>query len=360
MKRNSNQYKNRQIGRHYVQRKEQRRITSRNKHKCKRIKQEHALSSDVDTHFIHKKKTKELIFPEVFDLHKNTNKTLKTLKNLRENATKKNINNCKISFLNTNSVGLSALLVATAEINVLHDKILENFIDGKIEHKYNPAIAYLLNDLGFFKLLGKTNLSNIVKNKNLSFLEYISSEKVEGELVESLKQQLSEMSKTKLQLSFYDSAIEAITNIKQHAYPEKSGKWWISGAYDNNLKKIYIAVYDRGITIAKSIKKSVKWRSFVEKFTLKNDADLICESMRLSVEYYITSGKTKSSSHELNRGKGLRQLLDFIEDKEGHVNIVSGRAFCQFSMKNSKLSIIKREILTVPLDGTLIEWEVTL
>lgn len=341
-----------------------RRLSSKKKHDNKlRAKNYHLSAQNKNIYSKHKSKSKSIVFPKTFSIHKNLDNTLKIISNLRQSVDKANITLNNIDFSNTTYVDLSTLLVATAEVDICHKRMQHN-----IKHNYNKNIAYLLYELGFFDLLGKRTAPVSVQSSSISFLRYQSSDTGDGEKIDNLKNQLHQMTAKSLLgvvgFDFYNSVSEAVNNSIKWAYKQNEcyKKWWLSAAYHKKQRIITISLYDRGLTIPHTIRNPDKkfektiWQKVRDKIKDSYDVDVIKLAMELSHKHYNSQNKTKSSSGEISRGKGLRQMLEFVENKDGSIYIISGHALCNFSIQNDKLSIKEERKLSTPLSGTLIEW----
>jgi hypothetical protein len=79
-----------------------------------------------------------------------------------------------------------------------------------------------------------------------------------------------------------------------------------------------------------------------------------CEKFSLRTSPPNASSKKEDPS---NRGKGLKQLLDFIKN-QGQLTIISNKGYCSFQVENEKLTTTQQKELKYPLQGTLIEWQI--
>jgi hypothetical protein len=71
----------------------------------------------------------------------------------------------------------------------------------------------------------------------------------------------------------------------------------------------------------------------------------------------ISLNKDLISACQVFRGKGLKQLLDFIKN-QGQLTIISNKGYCSFQVENEKLTTTQQKELKYPLQGTLIEWQI--
>lgn len=113
-----------------------------------------------------------------------------------------------------------------------------------------------------------------------------------------------------------------------------------------------VSIYDRGKSIPITMKTGTKW-GFLDERKYSKDSELIKIAMNTSFE----GENTRSSTEDSFRGKGLKQLLGFIENK-GKLTIISQKGYCTFMVKSDTLEIVCQKTLKYPLQGTLIEWEI--
>jgi hypothetical protein len=75
------------------------------------------------------------------------------------------------------------------------------------------------------------------------------------------------------------------------------------------------------------------------------------------METSFKNKNTRTKTEELNRGKGIKQLLDFIKN-QGQLTIISNKGYCSLQEENEKLTTTQQKELKHPLQGTLIEWQI--
>ncbi|HGO5005197.1 TPA: hypothetical protein MDU37_003311, partial [Klebsiella pneumoniae] len=160
----------------------------------------------------------------------------------------------------------------------------------------------------------------------------------------------------------YSGLSEAITNVVHHAYPDNKGyheddkQWYLTASYDGENRIIKVVFYDQGITIPGSLPESKiheKVLSYLSKLPLaerKRDEQLLKAAVEIK----------RSSTGEIDRGKGLQDLLEFIKQRgEGYLSIMSGKGLYKYSQQNNKTEV-KSVSFTLPVCGTLIVWSTKL
>ena len=315
--------------------------------------------------------------PENFDLHTNYETVVRTMNEFRDEIEKppQKLSALSLNFNSIAKIGISSALVLAADIDVWRIK------HGKLRShhdQWQPQIRTLLNEMGLFELLQMPRLDADAKaaKSETSFVKFLSAQKADGKKARELRERIETAMSKKLDLEYrqklYTSLSEALANAKQHAYHNADNlrtheKWWITAAYDGKEKRLTVAMYDRGQTIPVTMEKSERWEEFFVNFPLlvNNHAELIKIAMQESVDAEMdrsTATKTRTSTHQLNRGKGLRQLLDLLFlpalEKTGKVHIISGKGYCCFTVKSGELAVETAKNVWNPMRGTLVEWQI--
>lgn len=148
---------------------------------------------------------------------------------------------------------------------------------------------------------------------------------------------------------FADCLNEAVYNTVNHAYefeieglpvPELR-KWWMFSQVRDG--KLFVAIYDFGVTIPASLLRKPEWRDFTR--LRKRDG--------LLIEAAAASGRT--STRLRHRGKGLPEMLEFSKKlRDGGLTIMSRTGAFTFRAAQGHS---RREKYVVPLPGTLVLWE---
>jgi len=152
-------------------------------------------------------------------------------------------------------------------------------------------------------------------------------------------------------------------NVARHAYPEdfespfdQVKRWWIAASANRVERKLNVVVYDQGASIPRTLPKQ-SWTSkinhlfgiatgSVPNVQYPHDAEYIAFAM--------DEGRT--STYEPGRGEGLPQMKEFVQIcGGGSLTILSRGGKCVY-----RPDFLTKEPLVVPIDGTLIEWEIHL
>jgi hypothetical protein len=127
----------------------------------------------------------------------------------------------------------------------------------------------------------------------------------------------------------------------------------VSGACQSDLRIVF---YDQGIGIPRSLPASGFYENILDLLSAVPMVDRKRDEVLLkaAIEY------TRSSTNEEGRGKGLKDLLNYIEQLgDGYISILSRRGLFKFT-KSGDLESTKSEHFETPIEGTLIIWKVCL
>lgn len=260
-------------------------------------------------------------------------------------------------------LGLDAALVLTAEYH-RHLVLSPQFRPIIDDREWPPHVRAQLRALGFYELVRAwkvTAIAPALRRDTLRFVPFHAGVKVDGteakRLIESLKDAAGQEPEREY---IYTALVEAIKNVKQHAYSSGDpvglpsvGRWWVGGAYDPEMNRLQVVTYDQGVGIPTTLKK----RSFFEMVTghgpqERNDADLIEGAVKYSRSRMQADQDGVGFDAE-GRGNGLWAICHFIKELDGSsVRIVSGRGEVIVSGEHD----VVKQHHDNPFCGTLIEW----
>lgn len=227
---------------------------------------------------------------------------------------------------------------------------------------WEKDVRRLFHELGIFELLNIKKKDRKIKNSkgSLKFIKFITGNESQGELAGRLIEAISPIIGTEYsQRKLYTALSEAMTNVVQHAYPETldfkkeylKNQWWLTGSYNRKTKELKVIFYDQGVGIPNTLSSSGLIEKCLNYLKIKqlehHDANMIKAALEV--------GKTRTK--ERYRGKGLQQLLDFIEHHDGEIRIISGNGEYQ-RLYSDGLYKENPEKRNITLDGTFIEWTV--
>lgn len=153
---------------------------------------------------------------------------------------------------------------------------------------------------------------------------------------------------------------ESFSNVWQHAYddafypvalPDNEKNWWI--AVENIDDQLFIAVYDSGVGIPKTLSKKPWYSELVsELLGLLGVSD---HSDGLAIHAAVEYGNSRFK--EGGRGKGLAEMKDFVSaNPSGNIVIYSGTGLYEYRSGRIETT----ESLPMAMPGTLIQWNIQL
>lgn len=337
--------------------------------------------------------------PSILCLNENTNQTIQFLHNLGQRVQGlKRRNKKRSNWINRKPnrpphikqyIGFEGIDVFATAPALIMAAIYERakLATGEIPPAVNfpnwSAQAFqTLYEIGFFEIIGHApakviqevyvekldasyKVSKILTGKNADGLEAASD--VIVELLEYLS--INEETSDDLIAEINSAVSEAMINVAKHAYSkhfiDQSEKlclkqWWMSAKADKTNNTLTIAVYDQGETIPGTLPKREWFQEKVEMAMQSIIPNFVYDGTQRSIDhefinYSMKEGKTQTG--EARRGLGLPQMQDLIDVcPDGTLSILSRQGLYKY---DKELGVHKRR-LDLELEGTLVEWKLTL
>ena len=303
---------------------------------------------------------RKLILPETLSFEENYVETNNFFIALRR-AAERPRDFLEINFTTLRNIGPAAALVLASELHCWQLNRLRRIRVVDIED-WHPGIAVLLYQMGLFGLVNVVNppVFRPTPNFPLHFIRFRSDKIAVGSAATRLRTDLEKLTgKIPSWSHLYRGLTEAMTNVRQHAYPDslesnaqvKTNRWWMFGAFAEDQKILTCVFFDRGVGIPATLPNKFTMEhlaSFFEKFGLtQNDASMIEAAMEL--------GRTQTGAR--HQGRGLADIKHVVgQTPNGKLRILSGRGQYTFAGKDPA----DTKTLPSSIDGTLIQWEITL
>ncbi|MFP1827478.1 hypothetical protein [Lonsdalea quercina] len=311
-----------------------------------------------------------LTLPSLMNFSTNYHKTMQSIRTIRLLTGKKKYPThiyrlCFVDFSKVEYISASAALVLTAELSKWDESVRQR-LRPKVK-SWNKNILTQFDELGFFDLFKNKDSFELEKEKEespIKFVRYIKGHMKDDEKTLLFKSEIKRIVGEDLgQWTFlYSGLSEAITNVVQHAYPSGYGydnddkKWYLTASYDCENKVIKVVFCDQGITIPGSLPSSSKKEKILDYLTIFPFGEKMRDEhiLRAAVEIQ------RSSTGEVDRGKGLQDLLEFIKQRgKGYLSIMSGKGLYKYSESDHKVDV-KTERFNLAVCGTLIIWSTQL
>lgn len=298
----------------------------------------------------------EIQCPEVFSLDMNFDAVVSTLTRIRAQSKINKESHTDQVFIHLHTIqeiSPAAALVLVAEIYYWVRLGKSRRLKANDLSEWNPKVRKQMDDMGFFGLLGiSSHERENTDNKDIRYLKFRTGKKSEGEKIAKLMDELQllvgEMPHAP---RLYNAVTEAMTNVRQHAYPHEQivSNWWLTASHHKVKGELKILIYDQGIGIPKTLPKMLT--QDVVSTLRRNHAGLIEKAHNLD----------RSASKEDHRGNGLAEMIEYLSklNCSGSYRVVSLYGEYLFKKTESKQSVRKNNH-NVPLRGTLIEWDVKL
>ncbi len=300
----------------------------------------------------------ELQCPEIFSLDSNFDEVVSALAEVREQSkVQRNKSSEQVFILlqNIQEISPAGALVLVAEIFRWTKIPTARRLKAASPSQWNPEVRKLLNDMGFFELLGLGAFAQMnTNNEGIRYVKFRTGKKSDGEapvelLTDDLEPLVGEMPDNHY---LYAAVTEAMTNVRQHAYQHDRvvTNWWLSASHHAEKEEVRILVYDQGSGIPGTLPK--KLTQDVVSILRNDHAGLIEKAHDLA----------RSASKEEHRGHGLkRDVRGYLERLNccGYYRVISLRGEYTYKKLASGTSAEKHNHDN-PLKGTLIEWSLTL
>jgi hypothetical protein len=251
---------------------------------------------------------------------------------------------------------VDAALVVAAEFDRI--RRARKFKPRMDDANWLPGVRGALDQLGFYELVETAvrtapPLTN-PPNFPWHFVRFACGRQVEPTRASQLLLRLEEAAGSQPdRRALYAGLIEAIGNVREHAYESRDrkrlipsvGLWWAGGAFDPSGGRLHLSVYDQGHGIPHTIQSKAWYRALAEMVrTQHTHADRIA--------YALEYGR--SSAGKTGRGNGLWSIVQHVDQRPGSaVHIWSGKGQVTYRGANQ---VIRRP-LSARFCGTLIHWD---
>lgn len=266
-----------------------------------------------------------------------------------------------VDFTVAEEISPAGALLLVAEFDKWRRMLPDRRLKPVSLNQWSPNVRRKLKEMGFFEMLGtKCDLVDDVPADADQYVPFLVGDASEGAQAKNLRQSIEAMGpKLADRGALYDGLVEAMTNVKQHAYQQEDRikLWWTSASVNVRRNKLTVMFLDHGAGIPATLPRSEIWelvRGFMKKLNadpFKDDAKLI--QAALAVE--------KSRTGLEHRGNGLRQ------DIKGYIDSHAARGTLRIFSRRGKLVYTKEmdgtektevHSLPTPMLGTFLEWTV--
>jgi len=293
--------------------------------------------------------------PELLSLEgeKNRSDCVRFIKNLGKYCAEDN-KRVLVDFTRTDRLISDGTLMFRAYLcKAVSDKSASTVI--KCRQSRNLKINEVLKQIGVFELLGQ-HPKITPHHKDVINWRYAQGAGALGEKYEDILGQYDGAITDALKDGLYVGLTEAMTNTRQHAYPDSENdedyysgvnEWWMFSQEMGN--RLYVVFCDLGVGIPGSLpsKRPNLWKNIKQKFgSAPQDSKIIEEAIKYS----------QTRTEEKHRGKGLKQLTNVLENTLGGILYVHSNHGCYTSREGEIATYDYRNSIS----GTLISWSLPL
>jgi hypothetical protein len=262
-------------------------------------------------------------------------------------------------------VTAAAALMLVAEFDRWKELTLHHRLRAVDPEDWEPSVRKQLGEMGFFDLLSADcDIDDRAIEIDERFLRFKSGRGSEGHQARELRLAIEALGpRLRDGNTLYDGLVEAMTNVRQHAYQEgtRIPRWWMSASVNVKSGRLVVTFLDHGLGIPKTLPRGDLWEDVRGWFTkagatltripFNDDAQLIQAAM--SVE--------RTRTDEEHRGHGLkRDIQGYIESHNayGRLRIISGYGRYEYEKRPGLESSVSIKALPLDLQGTFIEWKI--
>ena len=298
--------------------------------------------------------------PKLLDFYKNYDESIKFINDINQHIFE-NDAFVFLDFSQCEGISAEACVVLAAEIDRCN-RLEEGSVFGV--YPKNPDVYFLLNELGFYHLLGiRSSKPTFDDAPEVDVVKLQSGQDNPRNLMVGIKELFYGDEEDEQEILYskkvYRALTEGMANAVEHAYPEKflkenSGlclpRWWRAGFKDNETNTVFMVLYDQGAGIPNTL--TTNWLEKLNALASRLARDPFDdEKIVLAMEKGRTTTKVQG------RGQGSYDMQQLIRESENaELSIFSYRGKYMYPDDGNW----KHENLNSSLRGTLVVWKVCL
>jgi hypothetical protein len=279
---------------------------------------------------------------------------------------------CIIDFSETNFISAAALITIYAALET-----------ANTEHNKKSTIVYSKLSPRTNKTLRRTNTSKLIEGKTIKYslrdsrylpiVSSVGTEQME-EIIDFIQERIykGEMPPD-TEFKYGDAVSETINNVNRHAYPSLSSserRWWLLCEVIG--KKLYLAIYDTGVGIPKTIIRKEWITSSLKKSYPEIYAELLEKKPELESTGLIPTIRRNLKDAQLihlslkgdvsgtkiqKHGQGSKSIRALVsETEDGKLWVFSNKGLYTYKDNDDF------ELYNLPkkVQGTLVQWNIEL
>lgn len=209
----------------------------------------------------------------------------------------------------------------------------------------NDVVEQMLQSAKVFSQLGLSPRKVVVDHDVVKWHQF-EGHNADATPIEPFLEEVRDATGAEWQLGLGSCIVEALTNVKKHAYLDKAAShWWMFATVNLESKQIFVAMHDRGDSIPATLlaKPGLIDQVTFRKIRRGGDCELISAA---------AGGRTRTRLYY--RGKGLPEMVEFTERHRANaLAIYSRRGYFVMGDAGKSTAIGS---LSAPVDGTLVIW----
>jgi hypothetical protein len=256
-------------------------------------------------------------------------------------------------------------------ILVAYLELLLELYPGRIQARCTPHSlpAQLMRHFRIADRLGVSPTMSQPTHESVVKWNYLTGRVAEGTRIADLIDRYRKLTSADIPEGLYEAITEALTNVRQHAYPSDSDtpellkRWWLFSKYEepsgDQKGSLYIGVYDIGVGIQESMRRRLrpgeKLLDAAGDWLEWTGVDRGNYLERLLLEAAVE--RHRSSTGLSFRGNGLPEMRDFVlRTTSGQLSIVTGQAQYTCMATPPRSGAVNSQHLL----GTLLVWTIPL
>jgi len=281
--------------------------------------------------------------------------------------------NCLVDFSNTSRITTAALVVVFAAIDSARK---EKSVKAEIGwSRKSRRVNEIIRSSGLHKLISGHSVNYALdSSRNMPIVSSHGSNHMD-EIVDYIQKRIyNDQMAPETEHAYGDAVSETINNVRLHAYPNTTSEnknWWIT--CDTFGKKLYLAIYDRGVGIPNTVVERPWLMHSVKQFhpeifaKIKDEFPEIVASgffpytlKKISDErlIYLSMKGDVSGTKQDKHGQGSKSIMALVsETKGGKLWIFSNHGLYTFKQGDAAPALAN---LKVRFPGTLVQWNIEL
>lgn len=209
----------------------------------------------------------------------------------------------------------------------------------------NDVVEQMLQSAKVLSQLGLPSRKTVVDHDVIKWHQF-EGHNADATPIEPFLEEVRDATGEEWQLGLGSCIVEALTNVKKHAYLDKAASnWWMFATVNLESNQIFVAMHDRGDSIPATLLAKPGLVDQVTMRRLRRGGD--CELISAAV-----GGRTRTRLYY--RGRGLPEMVEFTQRHEANALAIYSRRGYFIMGGGGRLKATGT--LDHSVDGTLLIW----